>query len=59
MERFQELVGARGKAGRDAWFELYDRYKVEYPELAEELLCMQRRELPEGLGCRPRRVPRG
>ena len=47
MERFQELVGARGKAGRDAWFELYDRYKVEYPELAEELLRMQRRELPE------------
>jgi transketolase len=47
-ERFQELVGARGKAGRDAWFELYDRYKVEYPELAKELLQMQRRQLPEG-----------
>ncbi|MHC4793397.1 MAG: transketolase, partial [Planctomycetota bacterium] len=47
MERFQELVGARGRTARDAWFDLYERYRVEHPELAEELLRMQRRELPD------------
>ncbi len=46
MERFQELVGARGRTARDAWFDAYERYRVEHPDLAEELLQMQRRELP-------------
>ena len=47
-ERFQELVGARGKAARDAWFDLYERYKAEHPELGAQLYAMQHRELPDG-----------
>ncbi|MEC8321678.1 MAG: transketolase [Planctomycetota bacterium] len=47
-ERFQELVGARGRAARDEWFETFKRYETEHPELAEEVRRMQKRELPEG-----------
>jgi transketolase len=47
-ERFAEQLGARGKAARAEWFERLDRYKQEFPELAQEMESMQRRELPEG-----------
>jgi len=33
---------------RAAWMELFERYCDEYPELADHLLRMQRRELPAG-----------
>ena len=46
-ERFQELVGARGRAARDEWFETFGRYEVEHPELAAEVRSMQKRQLPE------------
>ena len=46
-ERFQELVGARGRAARDEWFETFARYEVEHPELAKEVREMQKRELPQ------------
>ena len=46
-ERFQELVGARGRAARDEWFETFARYEVEHPELAKEVRQMQKRELPQ------------
>ena len=46
-ERFDELVGARGRAARDAWFETFSRYEIEHPTLAAELKRMQKRELPE------------
>jgi transketolase len=47
-ERFADGVGARGRQTRDEWMELFERYGHEHPELAEELMKMQRRELPEG-----------
>ena len=47
-ERFADGVGARGKETRDAWMQLFDRYRREQPELADQLLKMQRRELPDG-----------
>jgi len=47
-EHFADGVGARGKERRDAWIERFDRYRAEHPELADQLLRMQRRELPEG-----------
>ena len=47
-ERFQELIGARGKKERDAWMEMFERYKVEHPKLAQELELMEERDLPEG-----------
>lgn len=45
---FQAGVGARGATMRSAWFELLARYRAEYPELADQLERMQRRQLPEG-----------
>jgi transketolase len=46
-ERFAEGVGARGRAARDRWMALFERYRREHPDLAEQLLRMQRRELPD------------
>src|SRR4029434_4872140 len=47
-EHFAEGVGARGRAVRTAWLELFERYHAAHPELAEHLSLMQRRELPHG-----------
>jgi transketolase len=47
-EHFQEGMGRRGKKLRDAWFDMFTKYKARYPELADELERMQRRELPPG-----------
>jgi transketolase len=47
-ERFADGVGARGGRARDEWMELYARYGSQHAELADQLLKMQRRELPEG-----------
>jgi transketolase len=47
-ERFAEGVGARGSAARAAWMELFAAYRDAHPDLAEELLRIQRRELPGG-----------
>jgi transketolase len=47
-EHFAAGIGARGKRARDEWIALYERYTAEYPELADQLLRMQRRELPDG-----------
>ena len=41
-------LGKRGAAARTAWFELYARYQTAYPDLAGELLAMQKRQLPVG-----------
>lgn len=47
-EHFQNGIGKRGKALRDAWFRLVNDYKTKHPELADELYKMQHRQLPEG-----------
>jgi transketolase len=47
-DHFREEMGRRGKALRDAWFDRAERYRAEYPELAEELYRMQHRQLPDG-----------
>jgi transketolase len=47
-ENFADGVGKRGAEARDAWMALYERYAAEHPELAEAVLRMQRRELPDG-----------
>ena len=46
-ERFQELIGARGKAARDAWFDLFEQYKKKHPDLAQQLYDMLHRDLPK------------
>lgn len=47
-EHFQEGVGKRGRALREAWFALLTEYRAKFPELADHLERMQRRELPVG-----------
>ena len=47
-DHFQEHLGKRGQAAREAWMTKYDEYKKAHPALADHLTKMQRRELPEG-----------
>lgn len=46
-EHFRDGIGKRAGAFREAWFARFERYKNEYPELADELYRMQHRELPD------------
>jgi len=45
---FASGIGARGSAARREWLELFSSYRSKFPELANEIELMQRRELPEG-----------
>jgi transketolase len=47
-EHFQEGMGRRGRELRQAWFARLTDYRARYPELADHLERMQKRELPEG-----------
>jgi len=47
-EHFHEGVGRRGQQARARWTELFATYRSQYPELANEIELMQRRELPAG-----------
>jgi transketolase len=45
---FTENFGARGRKLREAWATLFERYRSQYPDLADQCERMQRRDLPEG-----------
>jgi transketolase len=47
-EHFAAGVGARGAAARRGWTALFGSYRAVYPELADEIDQMQRRDLPAG-----------
>jgi len=47
-EHFAAGVGTRGASLRREWTQLLDAYRAQYPELANEIDLMQRRELPVG-----------
>ena len=47
-DHFREGIGRRGKELRDAWFARVERYRAEYPDLADQLYRMQHRQLPDG-----------
>src|SRR4029077_13076632 len=47
-DRFAAGVGARGARLRREGTGLFEAYRAQYPELANEIGLMQRRELPEG-----------
>ncbi|MDB5411473.1 MAG: tkt, partial [Rhodospirillales bacterium] len=47
-EHFRDGVGKRGGAAREAWERLFAAYRESYPDLADAIDRMQRRELPEG-----------
>lgn len=48
VEHFQKQFGRRGAALRATWETLFSAYRKKYPALAEQIDCVQRRDLPEG-----------
>ena len=46
-EHFADGVGARGREAREAWEATFEAYRDAYPELADEVDRIQRRELPD------------
>ena len=48
IENFRNGIGKRGKELRTQWEQLFERYKKDFPQLAEQIHRMQRRELPDG-----------
>ncbi|HEY6389236.1 MAG TPA: transketolase [Candidatus Acidoferrum sp.] len=47
-DHFKAGVGARGAQAHHDWTELFTQYRTNFPELANEVELMQRRELPAG-----------
>ena len=47
-EHFQAGIGQRGGRLRDTWNALFQKYRLDYPELADHAYRMLRRELPDG-----------
>ena len=47
-QHFQDHLGARGANAHGKWEKLFAEYSKQFPELAERLNHMQRRELPAG-----------
>ncbi len=45
---FKKQFGSRGATVRAAWEELFAAYRKQYPDLADQIDHMQRRELPDG-----------
>ncbi|HEU0192053.1 MAG TPA: transketolase [Mycobacterium sp.] len=47
-QNFADGIGARGAALNKEWRAAFEAYRAEFPELADQLERMQRRELPDG-----------
>jgi len=47
-EHYQDGIGKRGRADRDAWMAKFKAYEAKHPQLADQMLKMQKRELPDG-----------
>lgn len=47
-EHIKAQSGERGATAHEAWKILFAAYRAQYPDLAEQIDCMQRRELPTG-----------
>jgi transketolase len=47
-EHFREGIGKRGRERHANWNALFTEYSKEYPELADRLNRLQRRQLPDG-----------
>lgn len=46
LDHFKNNIGARGGKLRNEWITKFNAYKEQYPDLAEQLLKMQKRDLP-------------
>ncbi len=49
-EHFRDGVGQRGRSLQKDWSALFKSYRKKYPDLAERIERMQRRDLPGGWG---------
>ena len=47
-EHFQDGIGRRGRSLQEDWSTLFKSYRKKYPDLADRIERMQRRELPDG-----------
>ena len=47
-EHFQDGIGRRGRSLQEDWSTLFKSYRKKYPDLADQIERMQRRELPDG-----------
>ena len=45
---FAAGIGSRGRAAREAWEAMFERYREAFPGLAGEIERIQRRDLPDG-----------
>jgi transketolase len=48
LEHFRSGIGARGRRLREDWQGRFEEYRRHFPDLADELERIQRRELPDG-----------
>src|SRR5216683_2640409 len=48
LEHFQDGIGRRGRELTAKWNDLFARYSQRFPDLADQINRMQRRELPDG-----------
>jgi transketolase len=48
LEHFQEGIGERGREFHSEWADLYGRYTSQFPDLADQIGRIQRRDLPDG-----------
>ncbi len=48
IDHFREGVGKRGRDLRTQWDQLFSKYTQKFPDLADQINRMQRRELPQG-----------
>jgi transketolase len=47
-DNFKAVTAKRGHEAREKWIALFNSYKSQHPDLAEDLYRMQHRQLPEG-----------
>ena len=47
-QQFSAQLGARGARLNAAWQDTFGRYSNQYPDLAEQVICMSKRGLPPG-----------
>ncbi len=45
-DHFAAGIGATGREARDEWHTMFEKYRAEHPDLADEIERIQRRELP-------------
>jgi len=48
LEHFQDGIGRRGRELSSKWNDLFGKYGKQFPDLADHINRMQRRELPDG-----------